>query len=149
MDVPKFETLRSGLLKWKWAKEEPSTDWGYPMSLGGNVYRHYLLMDLWEQIRFDAPNWIEGYMHMFRPIDRRPYQLCFTQQRVYNVANNLVQDVCENRFEKENNNNPELLNAKYLDGYKIDLAEIQGKEYPSANGPATYKIKKMEKKHGI
>ena len=149
MAMPDFQLCDNNLMKWNWAKYDPALDWGYPMSLGGNVYRHSYLKGIWEDIRFAAPNWMEGYMHMCRPIGWMPYQLAFTEQKVYNVANNLVQNVCDNRYEHNHNNSIEILNKKYLDGYEINLSKIEGRQYISANGPAEYKIIKREKRHGI
>lgn len=138
MEIPKFVEQEEYLI-WDWTKQPSHLDWGYPMSLGGNIYSHYYLFSLWDKIFFDSPNYIEGYMHLERSTWHN-LQACFKEQKVYNVANNLVQTVCKNRFQRKNENSPKQLNEKYLDGYHIDLKTICNKRYNSANGPARYKL---------
>lgn len=138
MELPKIFMYPDGdLMEWNWS--DGSLDWGYPMSLGGNIYRAKWLKDFWSGLPFTGPNLIEGYMAM-NPPWQRPNQVSFMKQKVYNVANNLVQTVCKNRYEKNVENDPDSLNTAYLDGYKIDLGTITGKTYISANGPAEYKL---------
>jgi hypothetical protein len=140
MEQPQFSTVDSCIIKWNWSNCE--YDWGYPMSLGGNIYRAQWLKDFWHMLPFTAPNYIEGLMAM-NPPWIRPCQISFTKQRLYNVANNLVQDVCDNRFEFDAWNMPSSLNGMYLSGQKIDLSKIAGKLYDSANGPAEYRMVKQ------
>ena len=138
MELPGFTVIDRSIIKWNWS--DCDFDWGYPMSLGGNVYRAQWLKDFWRKLPFTAPNYIEGYMAM-NPPWQRPCQISFTRQKLYNVANNLVQDVCNNRYEsKEIANAVGNLNNMYLDGFKIDLSKIASKTYDSANGPAEYKM---------
>ncbi len=132
-------------MMWDWTDCLNTIDWGYPMSLGGNIYRQKELNDLWHGIEFDSPNYIEGNMHLNRPSQKRPYQLSFKSQRIYNVANNLVQIVCENRFEHTVENEPNVLNRKWLNGHVIDKNKLYGKVFDSANGPAEYQLIKGEK----
>ena len=143
--IPKFLHLDGtaegrNILKWNWSLEDRGTDWGYPMSLGGNIYKHAYLKNLWESIPFTAPNWIEGNMALLAPREYKPYQLCFKNQKLYNVANNLVQDVCLNRYKDDPADEVATMNVRYLNGEQLDLnALIEDKHYNSANGEAEYK----------
>ena len=149
MVQPSFNSFSNNTMMWDWTEYNPSLDWGYPMSVGGNVYRTDDFKILCTELDYDGPNYLEGYMHIFRPTNSRPIQVSFTEQKVYNVANNLVQEVSPNRFEGNTENDVSILNAKYLDGKKIDKYRLYGRVFNSANGPAEYKIKKRESKHGI
>jgi len=137
MEQPEFTFVHNAIMKWNWSDCE--LDWGYPMSLGGNIYRAKWLKDFWRSLPFTAPNWIEGYMAM-NPPRQRSHQISFTRQKLYNVANNLVQDVCDNRYDRKGKNCVRHLNDEYLKGKKIDLSKIASKTYDSANGPAEYKM---------
>jgi len=145
MVAPSF-TVASELIKWRWVDYQRGLDWGYSMSLAGNIYRAEWLKDIWLQIPFTSPNLIEGLMAMRAPA-HRPCQLSFSKQRVYNVANNLVQDVCANRHEGDPWMLPDVLNKQYLKGKKIDLSKIAGKVYNSANGPAIYEMINQRGEH--
>ena len=144
MELPEFHSVDNSfvnnLVKWDWSCCE--LDWGYPMSLGGNIYRAKWLKDFWNMLPFTAPNYIEGLMACNPPL-QRPYQISFTRQKLYNVANNLVQDVCRNRFESNESTAVEVLNRRYLAGAKIDIKKVSGRFYDSANGPAEYRLIKQ------
>ena len=140
MTLPPF-VEQDGYMLWNWRLYPGHLDWGYPMSMAGNIWRTEPLKELWNKIPFDAPNWIEGHMVMHRPTDK-PFTVSFKEQHVYNVANNLVQTVCKNRHSGKY---PiEELNRKFLDGYRISTETLYGKTFNSTNGEAEYKLIKGE-----
>jgi len=140
MDLPTFVEQDKYML-WNWQQYRRDLDWGYPMSMAGNIWRTEPLKELWNKIDFTAPNWIEGYMVGHAPRDK-PYTVSFKEQHVYNVANNLVQTVCKNRHSGKYP--VEELNQKFLDGYRISTETLYGKTFNSANGEAEYKLIKGE-----
>ncbi len=146
MEQPDLHIMENGLMKWNWMHCRRDLDWGYPMSLGANIYRTSWLKNVWDYIDFSAPNYIEGNMAMlaYQNLDwcDRPFQISFTEQKVLNVDNNLVQDVCNNRYDDSKGNAIPLLNSHYLQGFTIDLDYISSKIYNSANGSAEYVLKK-------
>jgi hypothetical protein len=141
MAQPLMEFPQNNIMKWRWIDYDRSLDWGYPMSLGGNIYRTDYIKDAWSNISFTSPNWIEGYMAISPP-QNRPYQISFTEQKVLNVANNLVQDVCDNKYDAKAINDVRVLNQRFQEGYVIDLKTLSSKTYNSANSPAEYKLVK-------
>lgn len=137
MELPTLVEYNGKYMMWNWQHYNRHLDWGYPMSLAGNIYRTEFLKDLWNKIPFDAPNWMEGYMALNAPKDK-PYQVSYQEQHVYNVAVNLVQTVCKNRHSGKY---PiEKLNQKFLDGYIISTETLYNKTFNSANGEAEYKL---------
>ena len=140
MDLPQF-VEQDGYILWNWQQYRRDLDWGYPMSMAGNIWRTEPLKELWNKIGFTAPNWIEGYMVGHAPQDK-PFTVSFKEQHVYNVANNLVQTVCKNRHSGKYP--VEELNRKFLDGYRISTETLYGKTFNSANGEAEYKLIKGE-----
>jgi len=140
MQLPQF-VEQDKYMMWNWQQYRRDLDWGYPMSMAGNIWRTEPLKELWNKIPFDAPNWIEGYMVGHAPRDK-PYTVSFKEQHVYNVANNLVQTVCKNRHSGKYP--VEELNKKFLDGYRISTETLYGKTFNSANGEAEYKLIKGE-----
>ncbi len=139
--IPEFIMDKEKVLKWNWVQAEH--DWGYPMSLAGNIYRTEELVPLWEKLPFNGPNYIEGYMAMNAPADDRPFQITYAYQRVYNIANNLVQTVCKNRHADKPEDAPEVLNELYLKGFRIQTSTLYGKSFNCANGEAEYILKKV------
>jgi len=139
--VPDFIQTKERILKWDWTKAEH--DWGYPMSLAGNIYRTEEIVELWRKLPFTSPNYMEGYMAQQAPAQTRPYQMTFAFQRVYNVANNLVQTVCNNRHKDAPGDAPALLNDHYLKGYRLSTETLYNKSFNCANGEVEYILKKI------
>lgn len=128
-----------GLLKWNWTVQRHDIDWGYPISVAGNIYRAGWFHLLLQTNQFDSPNMIEGMMSANRPFDQ-PSNICYPNQRVYNVANNLVQTVCKNRFSIDHFYDTKYLNDLYLDGYIISTETLYNKKFNCANGECEFKF---------
>jgi hypothetical protein len=106
---------------WKWEKQQG--DWGYPMSVDGNVYRTGFIHPLCTNNVYRNPNEFEA---MLMSVQGKPeYMVCYRKgSKLLNVPANLVQDVFPNRH--SNKFSVESLNDRYLAGEVIDLANITG-----------------------
>ena len=99
-------------------------DWGYPMSLDGNIFNLQGMVDFLKPIAFSGPNELEGMMHVSRP--NKPIMLCFPQSRLINIPANRVQDIVANKF--HNSCNQKELNDLYLSGSRIDIKNLYNLE---------------------
>jgi hypothetical protein len=104
---------------WSWRRARG--DWGYPMSLDGNLFRMSELAERVRSLEFDSPNTLEG------ALSREPLAgargVCFERARLVNVPANRVQVEVPNRSAAVS---VESLNRRYLDGGRIMLEPILG-----------------------
>lgn len=103
---------------WEWKKYP--LDWGYPMSVLGNIFRQEDLLPILESINFKCPNTLEGRLAE-HPIDK-PLMVGFERARNINLPQNLVQTIAPNN--RAGNYSPESLNHKFMDGFVIDLDDV-------------------------
>ena len=124
-------------LMWDWTKGNPREDWYYPMSVAGNIYRRDRMINLWDRIPFSNPNLLEGYMNANRDFNY-PYQMSYNEMHILNVANNLVQTVCENRFDSSAKHSVGYLNSQFLKGKRLGTKNLYDKTFNSPNLPVEY-----------
>lgn len=112
--------------KFEWNKIKDNYDWQYPMSLDGNIFKTDDILPLLYGLNYRSPNTLEGQL-AGNPINKK-YVICYEQSKLVNVAVNRVQNDCNNRY---GNISAEVMNEKFLDGYKIDIGCIIGKTFNS------------------
>ena len=99
-----------------WRKQEG--DYGYPMSQDGHIFRTEDIWTFHKELKYTQPNMLEGQLvHKRGQMGR--YMICYDTPKIVNNAINRVQDVSLNRC---GNVTAESLNAKYLDGFIINIA---------------------------
>jgi hypothetical protein len=113
--VPKFV---KGCV-WNWQNGEG--DWGYPMSVDGNVYRTEHIKHLLASVVFTNPNTMEANMDNIKHLPEQPKMLaCYVDApKLINIPVNRVQNVFQNKF--NNDLSAEEINEMFLSGYKIDV----------------------------
>ena len=115
--LPEF-VRRPPLIAWDWTTAE--FDFGYPLSLDGSVFDTALLRRLLVTMRFKSPNQLEEQMHVRR--DRVPrWMLACEHSSLVNIPANIVTETHTNRAGTDPEMSPEALNARFLDGERIDL----------------------------
>ena len=102
---------------WDWTKMPPHTNFGYPFSVDGHIYRKDMLLEKLTY-DFDTPNAFEGRF----PIQGISNKMaCFGHSIIVNNPINLVGSsenwTC-------NQVSLEELEKKYLEGYTIDLDKL-------------------------
>jgi len=113
VEIPKF---KNGV--WEWYKYP--LDWGYPMSVLGNIFRTEDIKPLIERLNFSSPNTFEGQMAA-NPLPML-YMIGFKHARNINLPQNLVQtEAMDNRA---GDTSIKELNDKFMDGYIIDLNDV-------------------------
>jgi hypothetical protein len=109
---------------WDWTKEQG--DWGYPMSVDGNIYRTNFLKTFIEKLTFSNPNQFEASMDMNKISGVYPkYKCCYVNSpKLVNIPANIVQEQYKNRFNKHIS--AEEMNKMFLNGKVIDTKHYQG-----------------------
>lgn len=125
---------------WKWT-DYPEGDWGYPMSLDGNVYETKVIKKIIRGLEFSHPNDLESKMHMYAMANVSilpKHMTCYYERsRLFNVPANRVQDVAKNRV--ENSYDVVDLNNKYMkEKLVIDISELDAVSNNSCHHPFEY-----------
>lgn len=101
-------------LVWAWPGQPG--DWGYPMSLDGNVFRTEEIVPLLERLDYSNPNSLEAELAQNPP--SLPKLVCYPRSRLVNVPANRVQDTWQNRHAGVD---VDGLNRRFLAGERIAL----------------------------
>lgn len=127
--VPQEET-------WNWRLAEG--DWGYPMSLDGNVYKTSVISKIVRSLKFDHPNVMEGVMASYASVEQflPPKMTCYYEaSRLLNVPANRVQEVAKNRV--EDSYTAQELKLKFLNREIIDISGLDKVQNTSCHWPLT------------
>jgi hypothetical protein len=104
---------------WNWTYQDQG-DWTYPFSLDFNLYKTDFILDYLKKFDFRSPNTMEGYFARIMPYAKY-LMMGFEKPKLVNLPCNRVQVDNQNRHGKIT---AEYLNKMYLDGYVIDLDEL-------------------------
>lgn len=104
---------------WDWRTLPPHSNFGYPFSVDGNIYKKQELLDFIDY-EFDTPNSFEGRFDRHK---LRQLMCCFNKSVLVNNPINLVGS-SNNNAGKYYGWSLEDLNNKYLSGKVIDLDNI-------------------------
>ena len=74
---------------WYW--HEGDYDWGYPLSLDGNIYDRKEILNLIISLEFDSPNTLELSMQVYRKEFLKRIGVCFLESIIVNNPINRVQ----------------------------------------------------------
>lgn len=94
-EIPYINEL--GRFNWK----QGGGDWGYPMSLDGNVFRQTTIGPLIDKLEFNNPNQLEAQLAMWATRNKHTlpdYCYCYnSQSKLLNIPCNRVQDEFPNK----------------------------------------------------
>ncbi|OYQ62785.1 hypothetical protein B9G53_20345 [Pseudanabaena sp. SR411] len=114
---PSFDTS----LIWNWQKQPKNSDWGYPMSLDGHIFRTTEIQDLIiSNQSFNNPNTLETQLAL-RPLSS-PQMICYPDSKIVNIPANKVQNIYSNRHAQISDLSD--LNQHFLNGYRLSLKPI-------------------------
>ena len=116
MKQPKF--LKDNVFIWKGLKG----DYGYPMSLDGNIFRTKDIIALLTNLEYANPNTLEGAMVQHTQ-GLPPKMICYERSALLSNPLNKVQNVNDNIC---GTISAEFLNNKFLDGFIIDITNFMG-----------------------
>lgn len=140
MQEPRFtREVKDRFLVWQYRGCQG--DWGYGLSVDGNVYNTQFILWLLEKIDFHNPNTMEAMMnHPSVNSGIRPLFLsCYDNtSKLLNVPANRVQDEFQNR--NESSFSAEDLNTRFLGGERISLKNITGINNFSCHYPIDFQF---------
>ena len=117
-------TITDGIVQWRWA--DGAGDWGYPLSLDGQLFDAAAIRPMLAAIAFTSPNTLEAGLQRFFGEFRDQWGCCYTESRIVNVPWNRVQDDYDNRFARDPYAVPERMLSFWEQGHQIDLAPLAG-----------------------
>jgi len=122
---PKLKVVKSGkgkeYISWQW--HEGIKDWGYPMSVDGNIFSTEEIYSIAQNILFKAPNSFEIGLQVVRDAFAKRKGIACRESILMNIPCNKVQ------FEIDNSCgtiSPEILLGRWNDGKKIDIRKFRG-----------------------
>ncbi|MBP1709863.1 MAG: cell wall biosis glycosyltransferase-like protein [Deltaproteobacteria bacterium] len=113
---------------WQW--DNGKLDWNYPLSVDGHFFARREMAAMASLISFGAPNSFEDQLQIFKPLFDRRYGVGYKKSRIVNIPCNRVQREINNL---SGNIHPDILLAKWQNGYQIDYKKIYGTTNESAH----------------
>jgi FkbM family methyltransferase len=108
---------------WEWKNSGVRTQFGYPMSVDGHIYRKEDLLATITNNFFDTPNSLEGLLMKNIP-PNRPLMICFDKPK---IVNNIANQVNGGRGAKSFGKNKKELEERFLKGERISLEDMKEK----------------------
>lgn len=115
MNKPKL-LFEKNIINWK----QENGDFGYPMSLDGNLWRTTQILNYINNFNYNNPNSLESAMAI-RPLDI-PFLLFYEKSKIINLPINKVQTF-NNNF--HGNISAEYLNKEFLNNKRIVMENIE------------------------
>jgi len=109
---------------WNWRIAQPNTDWSYPMSVDGNIFRANEILPLIFNLNYSNPNSFEGALASFavtQPV--KNLVKCFENPILINNPANIVQTLSYNHSGLTHHQPVKILNDELLAGKEIQLEE--------------------------
>ena len=125
---------------WDWRRAKG--DWGYPMSVDGNIYRWETIAPLVGRLQYTNPNTFEAALSQVAH-DQVANMVCYPEgARLINIPANRVQNQFKNRYAQTAEASD--LNRAYLSGQKIDIEEYAKEPYNTVHCPLDLVLKDAE-----
>jgi len=117
---PTFKPTEQGALLWNRNTCLQYTNYNYPLSVDGHIFRRDEILQLLEQIQFEQPNQLEARLQQF--VNRMgPLMLCPPQSVLVNAAINRVQDIFQNRVGNKPEYKADAMNCRFLQNDRLSL----------------------------
>jgi hypothetical protein len=114
-------------------------DWGYPMSVDGNVFRTEDIMTKIAAVMFSTPNELEAVLAATAD-QNYPLYVCYRHEpKLFNIPANIVQTKFMNRH--ANIKTADNLNYLFLDGKRLDEKFYFGKKFNTVHVELDLKVK--------
>ena len=111
-------------------------DWGYGLSLDGNVYNTLYIKSLINDLTFYNPNELEDMLN--RPKVGPRYLACYPTSKLFNVPANRVQEGYKNRH--DNSYSAEELNKMFIEGKGISLKNVLHLDNDAVHYPINFEF---------
>jgi hypothetical protein len=121
--LPPFNQDRT----WNWKRQTPfPSDWEYPLSLDGHIFRFSDIKHMFFNGNYRAPNTLEGYLDSQSGTMSKTLMLCFNESKIMNIPVNRVQNENLNHAGLNHYFGNDILNQIFLGGKVISTENIYG-----------------------
>ena len=114
---------------WSWVTEPVCSNFGYPFSVDGNIFRQTDLIDLLYMFGdFSNPNGLESRAIDFMNVNRNiipPQMCCLENSFVVNTPLNRVQNTAENRFGETHGISSDQLETDLIMGKRLSFENMK------------------------
>lgn len=117
-NLPEFYDVKNNIKKFNWQKAE--YDFSYPLEISASCYRVEDIKEILENCDYHNPNTYESIFSSCY-FEDKPNLLCYEKGVSFSNPINKTQQYNNNR---SGDIDPNLLNEKYLEGYRIDEEEF-------------------------
>jgi hypothetical protein len=107
------------MMAWRWRSGQG--DWGYPLSVDGNIFVTNRIREIILQLVFNSPNTLEAELQPYANSFSQGWGICRSLSSIVNLPLNRVQIDFDNRFGDVPS---EYLLEKWFDGLQIDVAAM-------------------------
>tara|TARA_R110002020_G_scaffold473660_1_gene703277 strand:+ start:130 stop:942 length:813 start_codon:yes stop_codon:yes gene_type:complete len=114
-------SMKDKFLAWEWFRIPSSSNFGYPFSVDGHIYRKIDMIDIFRSYGYDTPNSFEGRF----PVGSKlfPLMCCFEKSVLVNTPINIVGS-SQNKSGENFGISLEDFNKQYLDGKRINIEKM-------------------------
>jgi len=121
---PKLSGVGGAFRIWNSFPHPTTSNWGYPLSVDGHIFRTADIRGILARLSFDAPNTMEEQMSLQKSYFS-PIMACQDESVFVNNPINLVQTTHNNRYSGEKNLCAETMNDMFVyERFKIDWEEM-------------------------
>jgi hypothetical protein len=116
--LPKNPKQYGKFLLWSITQIPPLTNFSYPLSVDGHIFKRETILPLIKDVEYTNPNTMEGnWCHHIKKVS--PIMSCMTDSCVVGVPINRVQNTFTNLAGQVYPLSPEYLNNQFLNGYRL------------------------------
>jgi len=112
---------------WNWKWQPNWSNFGYPFSVDGHIFRSSFAKDIIQHVDYYNPNSLEGKASAYvrKNMDSLPPKMCcFEKGSIVNTPLNRVQETCLSVSGVFFAGGAKELNEKFLNGYRLSLEKM-------------------------
>ena len=128
--LPPFKKVAGEYFSWQF--EKGKGDWMYPNNVDFTMYRKQEVFPFFFYAPYTFPNDLEAYWA--RLANLALFGICPPESCMVNIPMNVVSSFCNRQM---NYKSAEELLTLFMQGYKMDVSALQGREHNSPHFPIT------------
>ena len=126
---PIFSEYKEKCIIWEWDKAPFDSDWNWPLTISGAIYKKDFLYSLINNLNFKSPNTLEGAMNSKKKLFINLKSSSLFYSKIINNSVNRVQTDWNNRFGRLVSYTVEELHDAFMSDKIIDNHSFYNKDY--------------------
>ena len=127
-----------------WIWEKGKYDWGYPLSLDGNIFLAKEIYLLAQYMDFSSPNTLEANLQRYKKYFIHRMGICYKESKILNIPANKVQKDWDNLYSHNIYYHEDELLKTWNKGLQMDYKMFYGFKNKSAHQEVEILLKKRE-----